>query len=318
MKRSLVSVVFLMVIYISGCGLLVDEGRKIVAKVGREPIRLDELLARIRSLPFEERAKTNDPDQAIRLQARRSLLESMITEELLIQEAKARNIPVSDEEALAVLKAREEAEEPENTALTEGMGGSSAHEHKHEEAHSKQEINAVRTQLMVQKMINSELNETNRKKFYDEHPQDFSVSPPQVIFELLVTQKSQENLVKKIRQKAASDSLSLTQALASLKDASEVSFCGELPPAPSDKLNPIIKKNLDNLSVGQLSEPFDFSTETSSQIALLRLVGNIDAIPYEQARESINKKLYDNFMAELRKKHEVVYYQDRLDYRLDG
>ena len=46
-----------MLILVPACGLLVEEGREVIAEVGGKPIRLNDLLRRIRELPFERRAE---------------------------------------------------------------------------------------------------------------------------------------------------------------------------------------------------------------------------------------------------------------------
>lgn len=314
---------FILAIFVSvvasSCGLLVEQGRAVLAKVGDEPIRLDDLLERIRSLPFEQRAATNDPNASVRMQARRSLLEQIITERLLIQEAKARNIAVSDDEVESALKARDDRTQAASQVREEGMGGSSAHEHGHEEAtHSRSEINDMRLQLMVKKMLDSEMNEDTRRRYYDEHHDQFLVNPPQVMFELLIVDDAHTGILKEVSDRARRENTTLTAALASAPDAKSVTFCGEMPPAPLNRLVPVMRENIQKLSAGQISEPFILSTGTTQQHAVTRLVGYIDTVPYERARMAINKKLYDSFLEGLRQKYEVVYYKDKLDYRLEG
>ncbi|RJP25936.1 MAG: peptidyl-prolyl cis-trans isomerase [Candidatus Abyssobacteria bacterium SURF_5] len=316
MRRHICFLLFFVLAPLTGCGLLVDQGRQVMAEVGGKPIRRDDLMARIRMLPFEERAKTNDPDQAVRLDARRSLLENIIIEELLILEAESRGNQVSDEEVFAVLEAREQEEQ--EAELEEGMGGTSAHEHKGEDGHSKQEINEVRRQLMVQKMIGEELNETTRKRYYEAHPDEFSISPPQFVYELLVVDARNDRFLKDTAQKAEQEGVALSAAVASVPDAPPINFCGEIPPTPFMRLTPAIREKVKGLSIDQVSEPFQINPADPNLHAVARLARRIDAIPYEQVKQAINQKLYENFLRELRDKHKVVYYQDRLDYRLEG
>jgi hypothetical protein len=320
MKRHFLGFPFLLaLLFVFGCGLLVEEGRAVVAKVGKQPIRLNDLLGRIRSLPFEQRAATNDPNPTIRLQARRSSLESLVNEELLAQEAKARKIQASDEEVALLLKQHDEAEAPQASELTEGLVGSSGHEHAHDkQEHSRTEINEVRLQLMVQKMLDSELNEETRKRYYDGHPEEFAVSPPQVVCELLVTKIGREDVIKKISEKAEREKKTLKEVAASSPFISEIYFCGETPPAPLNRMVPIMKEKVEKLEVGQISEPFVLDAGGLKQRAVTRLVRYVSTVPYERVRGMINKKVYDDFLKNLHQKYEVVYFQDKLDYRLEG
>jgi hypothetical protein len=316
-RRYLLTVLFLL--FFPACGLLVDEGRQVIAKVGKEPVRLDELLVRIRALPFEQRARTNDSDPSVRLQIRRALLDAIIVEKLLVQEAKTRRIEVSDEEVELKLIEREEAQGHESPEAVEGMGGAGSHEHKDgEQEHSKREINEMRLQLMVQKMVDSELDEAARRRYYDGHPEEFSLPSPHVVYELLIMDSAHRENMQKISETAAKEGKTLVQALSSFENAPPALFCGELPPTPSNRLVPAVKEKVERLSAGQVSEPFHINPESEKQLAVARLVRYINTIPFERVRGAIHKKLYDNFMQELQRKYKVVYYQERLDYRLDG
>ena len=102
------------------CGLLLEEGREVIAEIEGKPIRLKELLAEIRTLPFDERAKTNDADASVRLDARRDALNSMINQRLLVKEAESRGFMVSDEEINAAFQEEEEREKAMEN-LMEGM-----------------------------------------------------------------------------------------------------------------------------------------------------------------------------------------------------
>jgi hypothetical protein len=318
MKRQLFGLILVLAFLTAGCGLLVDQGQQVLAKVGNESIRLDELLERIRTLPFEQRAKTNDSDQSIRLQSRKSLLEQLVTEELLIQEAKARNIVVSDGEVGAVLAKKEDSQDSIPPDMAEGIGGASEHEGKHNhEQHSKGEISRIRLQLMVQKMIQDELNEPMRKHYYDMHREEFRISPPQVVLELLILDKPNEDALEKIAQRARSEKIPLASALASFPNISVI-FCGNLPPTPVAAFALAMQKEVKDLSPGQISNSFSVRDKAGQRAAVARMVRVVDTAPYEQVREGINKKLYENFLKSLKEKYEVVYYQDKLDYRLEG
>jgi hypothetical protein len=318
MKRYLFGLIAVLAFSIAGCGLLVDQGQQVLAKAGTESIRLDELLERIRALSFEQRAKTNDADPAVRLQARRSLLEQLVTEELLIQEAKARNIVVNDDEVEAVLAKKDDAQDSLPPDMAEGVGAASGHEatHEHEE-HSQREIERIRLQLMVQKMLRDELDESKRRQYYEVHRQEFLLSPPQMVYELLILDKSNEGALQKIADKARSEKISLTNALSYFPNL-PIIFCGKLPPAPVAALALSMQKEVKDLSAGQISNAFLFRDKSTERAAIARMVEVVDTVPYEQVREGINQKLYENFLKGLRQKYEVVYYQDRLDYRLEG
>ena len=175
-----------MLIIVSACGLLVEEEREVLAEVGGDPIRLNDLLRRIRELPFERRARTNDTDKSVRLEARRSVLTALVKEELLAKEAEARRIEVSDEQAEAALEREEAREHTMDGLISEDMKGAvGGHEHSHgDEGHSRSEIKEIRRKLMVEHMLATELSDEATRTYYDEHTQEFMLSPPLLDCEL--------------------------------------------------------------------------------------------------------------------------------------
>ncbi len=102
------------------CGLLVEEGREVVAEVGSDRVRLKDLLSRIRELPFEQRARTNDANELARIQARQFVLRTIVNERLLLKESKARGITVSEEEIDAVFHNEHAMQDPTGGVHVEG------------------------------------------------------------------------------------------------------------------------------------------------------------------------------------------------------
>jgi hypothetical protein len=318
MKRFGLLFCAVVVLLYSACGLLVEEGREVIAEVGGEPIRLNDLLREIRHLPFEERAKTNDTDESVRLAARRSVLERMVTEKLLAEEAKALGISVSDEEVELALE-REERHDNGMADLMEGMrGGGGDHEHAHEgEGHSRTEINQMRERLMIQRMLMVELSEAALRKFYDEQTQEFRLSSPIVRYELLVVDASNSKVVDTVREKAMKEGTSLTRAFESLKDAPPTIFLGFTPPTPASNIVAGMREKVEKQETGQISEPFHIHPEGADQYGVAMSIGRIDRAPFDNVREQIYWKLYAAFLNDLKQKYEIVYHEDKLNYRLD-
>lgn len=307
-----------MVLLYSACGLLVEEGREVLAEVNGEPIRLKDLLREVRHLPFEERAKTNDADMRIRLAARRAVLEKMVVEKLLAEEARKRGITVSDEEVEFAF-AREEQDEGGMADLVEGIkGGGGDHEHTHHgEGHSRTEIKEMRRRLMIERMLRAELSEAALRKFYNEHTQEFKISPPVVRYELLVVDASHSKVIDTVYEKAAQGGTSLARAFQSLKDTLPPIFLGLTPPTPLTNIVPGMRENVQELEVGQVSEPFHLHQEGADQYGVARLVHRFDTAPFDSVRQQIYWKLYADFLNELKEKYEIVYHEDKLNYRLD-
>ncbi len=314
MRRFIILVLVVTAFIFCACGLLVEQGRDVVAEVGGERVRLNDLLERIRELPFDERAKTNDPDPSVRIQARRSVLEATVTEMLLAKEAEARNIKVSDDEVKSAFKSIEDQQKSMEN-LAEGMKGADDHEHA-DEGYSRREINQMRAKLMVQKMLREQFSDAALRKYYDEHVRDFSISPPLAVYELLVVDAGNSKDGDRVAQKAAREGTTLAAALASVNHAPPVIFSGVIPPSGRGNLVPEMREQVENLQVGQISKPFHLRPEGKDGYAFARLISYVDRAPYENVRDRIYKGLLNGFLGQLQQKYKVVYHNDKLNYQL--
>jgi post-segregation antitoxin (ccd killing protein) len=300
-----------MLLLVSACGLLVEEGRQVVAEVGGEPIRLDHVLRRIRELPFQERAKTNDPNEAVRMQARLGVLEELVVEQLLQQEARARGVEVSDEEVYAALE-EEERKESASAPQTEGDGN--IHEHGHAHDHSGAEVKEMREKLMMTKLLKQQFSEEVLRSYYQQNLQEFRTAP-RFSYEILVVDVAHSKAVDAVYQKAKAGA-SVIESFRSLERKPPTVFLGRTPPAPLDKLAPEMREQVKALQLGEVSKPFHLNPGDSHQYAVARLIGRIEVAPFENVRGQIFKGLYEGFLEELKKKHNVVYYKEKLDYQL--
>ena len=308
-----------MLLLVSACGLLVEEGRGVLAEVGGDPIRLNDLFRRIRELPFERRAQTNDPDEAIRLEARRSVLMTLINEKLLAKEAETRGIAVSDEEVEAAFEHEEERKNAMGGFIGEDLGGAmSGHDHSHGgEGHTRSERKDMRQRLAIEKMLALQLSDVAVKRYYDEHGQEFALSPPLLNCELIVVQARDKSFIDTIQKRALQEEATLSTILATSTDIPRLVFAGTTPLAPLSELAPSMRTSVEGLKVGETSEPFSLYPEGEEQYAVARVINYIDKRPFESVKEPIRTALFNAFMEELKQKYGVVQYEEKLNYRLE-
>lgn len=295
--------------------MLVDEGRQVLAEVDGEPIRLDDLLSRIRTLSFEERARTNDPDESIRLSSRKAIVRNLALEKALAAEAKRRNIEVSDEEVEEAFHSTEEDTEHGNS-LMEEAGGRAHHGHSHEGEHSKRDLARMREKLAIEKMLAQELSEEVLQRYYAEHPDEFAISPSLTSYELLVVDPAHSAFADSVRHEAIETGDSLADVVAGMSNPPPIIFLGATPLAPLSNLEPSMRQKVANLEVGQVSEPFVLQPFGKKQYVVARILSEVDRQPFEAVRGSIYFKLYEAFLDELERKHNVVYYEEKLNYQL--
>ncbi|GAB4340556.1 MAG: hypothetical protein Kow0099_16580 [Candidatus Abyssubacteria bacterium] len=301
-----------MLLLTAGCGLLVEEGREVVAEVGGESIRLDDLLRRIRELPFQERAKTNDADQTVRMQARLAVLEELVVQELFLQEVRARGIQVSDEEVYAALEEDEAEEAHSESAHMEGEPETHDHGHSHE--HPREDLRRMRNKLAITKLLTQQFPEEALRSYYQSHAQEFRIVP-RLIYELLVVDAAHRDAVDAIYPKLKAGA-PMADALGTLQQPPPTLFLGLTPPTPLEKLAPEMRERVKNLKVGEVSEPFYLNPGAGRQYAVARFVARMDVAPFDQVREQVFNRMYRDFVEGLKTKYHVVYHKDKLGYEL--
>jgi hypothetical protein len=294
--------------------MLVDEGRKVVATVADEPIRLQEFMDRVRELPFEERAKTNDADPSVRFAMRRAVLDGMITEKLLVKEAEAQGIVIPDEEVEAIIE-QEREHERSITGPVEGESGAHEH-HAHGEEPTHGEIVEKRHELMRTRLLDKTLSEDAVLRYYEEHPAEFKSKGPMVNCELVVADAKNAAVIDEIYQKARKNNSSLREALASIRGSSSLLFAGITPLSPLNRLAPEMKESVEKLDVGEISQPFYLHPQGMEHYAVARLVEKTDIFPFVMVKKQLQDKLRKEFFEGLQKKFNVVYNDDVLHYRV--
>lgn len=321
MKGLLKYTCLVLCILATACGILVEKDRQVIAEIDKDPVRLQDLLRRIRGLSFEERARTNDNDPVKRIEARRAILKSIIEERLLAKEAEARGLAVSDEEVMAALDS-ELAEDvhSDDEALNDTMEGAGAgHEHSHggEGAHTSKEIDAMRQTLMMEKLLQVALSDEAVHKYYNDNAEEFALPSPEVTAELIIARVEDSAVVDAVRQKAIAEKISLVDAYASLKDVAPVLFAGVNESMPLNNLMlPAMRRAIENLKEGEISEPIHLTPRKDHRYAVARPIKIEIYRPFEDVRGQAKVLLFRKFIGDLEKKYNVIYYDDKLDYTI--
>ncbi len=306
--------------FIPSCGLLLEEGREVIAEVGGEPIRQIDLQRVIRTLPFELRAQANDSEETVRVNTRRFVLTGLIDERIFLMEAKARGLQVSDEEIEKVFSKSDEHEGAvDDFVNTAESGVAERHDHSHDmkadEGHSASEINRMRDKLMVEKLKNMLFSDEALRKHYDDNIDDFGLPNALVSFEIVsVASIADGAIIDRIYRKAVQDGLTLKEALESVKDAPANVTSAIVPLIAVPHVALGLRKELENLKVGETAAPFTMRTNGHEQRVVVRLVEYTDKAPFENIKEPLHDKLYKEFSDELYEKYNVTIYPDKLDY----
>ncbi len=315
MRRNAYLFCAMWLLLMSACGWLLEIDREKVAEVGGEPIRVRDLQSRIRGLDFQERAKANDTDTEVRIATRRRILEMMVVERLMALEAESRGIEVTDEEILLSLGGAEETRDEAADAIDGGASGSS-HER---EKHSRWELEEARNKLLIGKLQEEELSEAALRRFYDEHADEFKMSSPLVNYEIISVIPKNRATVDTVYRLMTEKGMTMPDAYESIGKPADIASIGITPTMPLDKLPQSFRENVEGLGKKELSKPFYYGDDDKKLYTIARRVRVIRKRPFEAGpKDEIHKRLSLLWIQRLKEKFEVSYYDEKLEYRVEG
>ena len=300
----------------SACGLILEEGRKVVAEIDGEPVRLELLLRRVRKMPLEARARVNADNTSVRLEARRSALREMVAEKLVVREAEARGLEVSEEEVKAALQ-RKEAQRSALSGILEGVqgGAGSSHESMHGgEGHTRREIKEMRESILRDRLFKAEFSDTVLRRYYEEHAAEFATPSPLLGFEVIFAEAENRAVIDIVRRRAAEDGSTLSDAYKSLDNPLPILSVGGMPLTPLQNIALPMREKVEKLKVGEISQTFYLRRGGAGQYCMAKLIAHFDKVPLENVRKDIQRKLYLQLIDRLQNKYNVVYHEEKLNY----
>lgn len=308
----------LWLLLIPACGLLVEKDRAVVAEVAGEPIRVRDLQSLVREMPFEQRARTNDTNSKVRLEARQKILQTIVAEKLMVLEAESRRLQVSDKEIAQVLSSQEVRQTATQSAVENVQGaasGSGGHEHG-EGGHSQREIEEARRRLLIEKLQAAELSEAALRRYYDEHVEEFMLESPVVSYEMVIVALPNAPIVDALHRLVTERGMSMFEAFEALGKSSEILFAGITPPMPLNMVEPSMRENVVGLRKGEMSEPFYYKQGNNDQYAVARLVRFVRKNPFVSMKDELRNRLFMQLIERLHEKYKVEYHYKKLDYRV--
>jgi len=174
----------------------------------------------------------------------------------------------------------------------------------------------MRQQLMMQKLLQTVLSDEANRKYYDDNIQEFALPFPQLTTELIIAKIENRAVIDAIQQKATAEGISLVDAYTSLKDVAPVLFAGVPSPMPLNNISSGMRKAIKNLKEGEISEPFHLSPGMVHRYAVAKPIKFDIYRPFDDVKGQAKTLLYQKFLEELGEKYNVVYYDEKLDYKL--
>jgi len=307
----------LLIFIVPACGLLLEKGREVVAEVAGEPIRARDLQAEIRSLPFDQRAEANDTDPEVRFETRSRVLREMVTERIMVLEAEAVGLEVTEEEILEILAGLEQGQDAEPDEAQDLGGAATGRSHEHDEgAHSEREMEEVRRFLLIEKLKAGELSDEAARRRYDEHIDEYMMESPVLSLAIIVADASDSQVIDSLHKLATEKGITLFDAYKAMGEPKEIISAGMMPPMPIDQIVPSIREAVEPLRSGQISKPFYYQEKDENRYGVARLLKRFKKTPFPIVKEKLKIELEMALISRLEEKYEVAYHNDELNYRV--
>ena len=262
---------------------------KIVARVGEEVITLSEVEERLEPVLKQYKKIYSGQDWGKRVRiAREEILEGLIEEKILLQEAKKLNLEVTEremEEVIKDLKSRFLSEEEFKKAIEK------------EGKDFRQFKEDIKKQLLIKKVLQIEVlskikvSLKEMEEFYHQYQDDFSLPPEVNLSQILIKggSKEAEEKAKQIwgRIQKGEDFYMLA------KEFSEGPFAdqgGRIGFVKENHLLPEIRLKIKSIKVGEISSPIKCSD--GYHIIKLEGIKKVPPRPFEEVKEEIRNILF--------------------------
>ena len=262
---------------------------RVVAIAGNEVITQSQLDRIIRT-----RKDIGDPVEAVGDQW--EILRQLIEEQLLIQEARAKGITVSDEEVEFALKDIETRNRiPNREALKQAVS--------RDHMSWQQYVENLRNQVMAIKLIGREVNtmvslsDEEVKNYYHDHPEVFALPDRVKVTQILlrIPQNTSETIEKQIKEKAeaiyteARSGTDFIQLVQEYSEGREKRQNGDLGFFKKGELTPKIDAEIFRLKEGEITAPI----RTPLGIHIFKIekqeIGKMR--PFDSVKDKIKEKL---------------------------
>jgi len=266
--------------------------QKILAVVNGEPITqtdVDEILAPI-YLQYKSTYQGKELEEKLKV-ARADILDQLIGDKLILQEAKRQELVVDEKEI---------------DALVEQLKSNFKKPEEFDEMLKNQKVSLMdlrkryKEQLLIKKAVSKEViskitvSPTSIAEYYDAHKKDFTI-PEQVHLRsiFLSTEKNGDEIEKKANQiyEELQKGTEFLELVEKYSDAPNVVDSGDMGFVKRGSLRAEIEDVVFNLKAGEFSKPL----KTDTGIYLFKVIEKKKATipPLENVQEQIRKKLYN-------------------------
>ena len=135
---------------------------------------------------------------------------------------------------------------------------------------------------------------------------------------MVVAAPANAEFIDTLHKKAAEKGGALIYVYNAFADPPDTLFAGVTPTIPINTIVPSMRKHVENLRLGEISEPFLFRQNQTDQYAIAKLVRYIDKNPFKNVKKDLRLKVHQEFIDRLKEKYQVTYHYDKLNYKVGG
>ena len=273
-----------------GCSAAVDIDNVPVAKIDGEPIRLRDLVARISQMPAESRL------QVATIDGRKKILEDLINETLLLQEADRQGITVTDEEVFARPELGQIQSDPDTP------GGRAVP--------TVRDLTSNRRRIIMERVVAPYLSEDKVRARYEQALTEGRPIPA-VQYDFLWVRAAYPDFAKEIRRRVEGGA-NIVDLVRQLQQHPAVINGGRTKINPATSFEPWLREKLLALQPGQLVEPYMTERDGERGIMFVRLVGRWDTLPIQMVYDDVVTELYREYVARLKSQHTIERFPQNL------
>lgn len=299
MSLSRIRVLLLLLTLLPGAaaGELLDTT---VAVVNDEIITLTELNQATHMVVDKIRSQYQGMEQLKAVKAaERDILNKLITKKLIEQEAKKRNISISDSETLAALERHLQQNKLTRQQLNTELAKAGMNE--------QQYLDTLNHQLLISKLVSADIRskiiipDDKISRYYEEHYTRSLKEDEYYILQIGCSWPSDgtSNSKKEALQRAehirmlAAGGKDFAELASKYSDLPSARDGGSIGILKRDEIAPVMLKAVTGLQPGEISDII----ETSDSYQILKLIAggkdqNISLVPYETAKEQIRETLF--------------------------
>jgi hypothetical protein len=155
------------------------------------------------------------------------------------------------------------------------------------------------------------------RQHYEQRIDEFRVQIPLVRYEIVGMDADGDTaIIDEIYRRATRDKTTLAEALATMDNVPQNVSTTITPLTSLIHIFPDMRVRMEKLNPGDIPEPFNMNANGRNQYIVARVIEYTNNVPFNNMKDQLRGELLKTFVEELRKKYQVVVYDDMLNFQV--